>query len=154
MILNEPFNTTFKKPEEVLRPIKTINETNFKGNKHLADIDPEKPKSNDYFFVRNAGRYERIDVNNILFIKACGSYSQIITKSSTFTLAINMKSILAQILSDKIVKCHRSFAVNIDRIRAFDDISIYIAYNEKVYELPLSITYRKSLHVLLPRLKS
>lgn len=154
MILNEPFNTPFKKPKEVLRPIKTIKEVSFNENNHLEAIGTDLSQVNDYFFVRHAGRYERIDVDNILFIKACGSYSQIITKSTTFTLAINMKSILSQIHSDKIVKCHRSFAVNIDRIRAFDDISIYIAYKEKVYELPLSITYRKSLHVQLPRLKS
>ncbi|MFV0382089.1 MAG: LytR/AlgR family response regulator transcription factor [Breznakia sp.] len=59
----------------------------------------------------------RIDLFNVLYIEADGSYSNIITKSKSLLYCIYLSHIVKRINIKNFVRCHRSYAVNLRYIK-------------------------------------
>ena len=107
-----------------------------------------------YFFVKSNGRYEKIYEKNIAYLKASGTYCVIATTSKEYIISANLKSFLSQIQTKDLVRCHRSYAVNINHIQAFDDISLFVLRGNEVNDIPISNSYKNDVFAILPRIKS
>lgn len=89
-------------------------------------------------FIRSNGRHKKICPENILFIEAAGSYVHIQADSDRYTLAQNLNSFITKTPLTNLVRVHRSYVVNINKVESFDDNSLYI----KAHKLPISETYK------------
>ena len=122
--------------------------------KEATESKDESSGKQHYIFVKDSKKYRKLMYEDIVFIKAAGSYCEIETTTRTFTLTANMKSVLEQIDSNSIIRCHRGFAVNLDRIKSFDDSIVELDSPISNVQLPVSLGYRSEVMRRLPRLKS
>ncbi|MGE0587368.1 MAG: response regulator [Cyclobacteriaceae bacterium] len=90
-------------------------------------------------FVRANGKHEKISSEEILFVKASGSYVHIQTSRNNYVLSQNLNSFLIKINLRELVRIHRSYAVNISNVESFDDTSLVISG----HQLPISESYRQ-----------
>lgn len=107
-----------------------------------------------YFFVKTKDRYEKILENELLYLKAYGTYTVIYTTERSYTIATNIKRLVPQLNNKLVLRCHRSFAVNKNRIQAFDDSNIYVMGSSEVHTIPMSRRYRQLLSNHLVRIKT
>jgi len=82
-----------------------------------------------------------IPINDILYIQANNVYSNIFTKDKTYVMRITLKDIRSR-LNYNLVKVHRSYIVNKNKITSYKSSIIYI--NE--IKIPFSRTYRNNLN--------
>ena len=108
----------------------------------------------DFFFVRVKGRYEKIALNVISYLSAAGSYTKIITSASEYVVSTGLKSLLEQLESRKVVRCHRSYAVNLNKVEAFNDVSLFVISGNDVSDIPLGNQYKNTIQALLPKIKT
>lgn len=94
---------------------------------------------NNAFFVKEKQHFVKINLNDIMFIEAKGSYSDLVTYQKTITISMNLKNLLAGIDTSDIYRIHRSFAINIHKIEAFDGSQVVIG-NKK---LPIASNYKE-----------
>lgn len=109
---------------------------------------------NGYFFVKGSDRYEKIYEKDIAYLQASGTYCVISTTTKEYTISANLKSFLQQINSKELIRCHRSYAVNISRIHAFDDMSLFVLKDQEIHDIPMSNKYKNDVFAILPRIKS
>ena len=107
-----------------------------------------------YFFIRVKDRYEKIYASDISFVMAAGSYTKIYTSEREHTISAGLKNFLEQLASKDIVRCHRSYAVNIHKVKAFDDMGLFVLQGKEVHSVPVSGQYKGLLQVFLPRIKT
>lgn len=93
---------------------------------------------NQCLFIRNQGKYKKVNSNDLLFIEAAGSYLHIQTKTEKYTQSQNLTQFLKKTPLPNLVRIHRSYIVNVNKIDSFEDSAVHI----QQYRLPLSDNYR------------
>lgn len=73
-----------------------------------------------YLFVKINSVIEKIELKDVLFIKAAVDYVQIFTINQKFLVNTSMNSVLAKLPKDDFIRIHRSYIVRIDRINKID----------------------------------
>lgn len=112
-------------------------------------------KLREYFFAKNNGLYQRIRISGIIYIEASGTYSRLVTKNEVIVVTANLRSVLKQLSAhEKIVRCHRSYAINVDFVAAFNDAKVFVDVDGERIEIPISRTYREAVFTLFPKLKT
>jgi DNA-binding LytR/AlgR family response regulator len=101
-------------------------------------IPAEEFVINKCLFVRVNGRFKKLKCEDILFAEASGSYTNIQTPEQRFTVAQNLSQFERKADLLNLIRIHRSYVVNLNRVDSFEDSSIYILN----HKLPLSETYR------------
>lgn len=92
----------------------------------------------DYFFVKCDGNIERIEIRNLLYVKALENYIVIQTTQRKYITYLTMKGLEEYLPSEQFVKIHKSYLVPIAKIDRIEGNEVHIG-NEK---LPLSRTLR------------
>lgn len=92
----------------------------------------------DGFFIREGGRHKKIKLKDLMFIEADGSYAKLVTSSGQHTITQNLSTFLRKANLPLLVRVHRSYIINVNRVDSFDESYIYI---EK-HPIPISKTYR------------
>ena len=95
-----------------------------------------------FFFVKEQGRYVRVDFASILFIEARSNYVQIVTGSRVFMCLVSMRQIEKLLPADSFCRVHRSYIVGISNIQSFDKERIYM--EDRM--IPIGDRYRSALH--------
>lgn len=95
----------------------------------------------DRFFIREKDVMYRVNLSDLLWIEADGSYCKIKTVLKTFTLSISLKVFTEKFSHPLLMRVHRSFVVNIDRIMAVKGNMLLIGDTE----IPTSETYREEV---------
>ena len=93
----------------------------------------------DAIFVKNNVQFLKIALQDILYLEADNNYVQLHTPERKFALRVSLGQLLEKIQFKKLVRIHRSYAVNIDRMSSFSDGEVWIG---KV-SLPLGRNYRE-----------
>jgi len=96
---------------------------------------------NGFIFLKKQNHFDKVHVRDILYLEADGSYCQIITREGKYTLSQNLQNVLNNMGSTNIIRSHRSFAVNLDRVTSYTKSSVFV---EK-HEIPVSYFYKKAL---------
>ena len=95
----------------------------------------------DSLFLKCDHRFEKVSMDNILYFKAYGSYTDIFTEGRTYTLTKNLNQLSQLVSSPSFMRVHRSFVVNLKRISSFEVHRVMIGEQE----IPVSKAYRKEL---------
>ncbi|MEF9480497.1 LytTR family DNA-binding domain-containing protein [Chryseobacterium sp. 1B4] len=74
-------------------------------------------EENTHFFVKSSGQRHRIGFNEILYIESIKDYVNIRTENDEYIVLDTLKSMESQ-LSEKFVRVHKSFIINLDKIKS------------------------------------
>ncbi len=99
----------------------------------------EQAAENDYFFVKCDNKYEKIFLNEVLFIQAQQNYVVIYTEQGKYMTLLNLKSVSENLPSDQFVKTHKSFIVAKKHVQSIDNSEALISK----HRIPISRTYRE-----------
>ncbi len=105
------------------------------------------PEGGDYIFIRCSGRYEKILLEDIIYIEGLKDYVKIIVQSSKqpHVTAMNVRTIAEKLPSQLFIRIHRSYLVNVKKIKSVDKDSLYV----ENAVLPLGDTYKAQVFKLL-----
>jgi DNA-binding LytR/AlgR family response regulator len=92
----------------------------------------------DYFFVKCDGNIERIELRELLYVKALENYIIIQTGQRKYITYLTMKGLEDYLPTEQFVKIHKSYLVPIAKIDRIEGNEVHIG-NEK---LPLSRNLR------------
>ena len=102
---------------------------------------PAIRQESNYLFVKTERKYVRIDLTELLYVETVGDYSIFKTTSQQFTVHATLKSVKERLSMPNFLKVHRSFIVNLDKIKDIEDSSLLIG--DKV--IPVSRNHRNRL---------
>ncbi len=110
--LKKPF--TYARFQESLA--KVINrDVNTKGDANQEDI-----------FIKSEGKFTRLNYRDILYIESVGDYVKYITVSKHYLTHSTLKAVEEKMNREHFMKVHRSYIVNLRKIKDIQDYSLVI----------------------------
>lgn len=110
----------------------------------LRNIQNEENKINDedYIFVKSNLKKRKIFLNELKYIEALGDYVKLILESNEPVIVLaTMKSFETKLPSERFLRVHKSYIINLDKVERYNSKIIEIASDE----IPLS---RHKKHLL------
>lgn len=121
-----------------------------------ANPDPEPPApSNDLFpgaptkepilqmgdcvFVKYNYQFVKIRLADILFVAADSNHISLHTSDRKFVLRLSLSQLFDRLIFDRLIRIHRSYAVNIDAIQSFTEQRVLTGKGE----LPIGRNYKE-----------
>ncbi len=99
-------------------------------------------EDDDYIFVKSNLKKRKIFLNQLKYVEALGDYVKLIMEEGDpIVVLATMKSFEAQLPSDRFLRIHKSYIVNLDKVERYNSRNIEIA-DEKI---PLSRHKKNSL---------
>ena len=121
------------------------------SNRRVASPESDFYPMKDFFFLRDSNRVLRkILVADILFVEAKGSAVEINLTHSKTLIHANLSSFQQQIAHLHLIRCHRSYLVNLSKIEAIDESVLLI----QEHTIPISKSYRDKVFRQLTILKA
>jgi len=96
-------------------------------------------------------RYEKFYLKDIEYLKAEGSYTQLYSGDKAPVVTMNLLRTLSILNDPNIIRCHRSYAVNIQHVHSFDHSGFFIIHNNAVINIPIGDQYRTDINIKVPK---
>ena len=80
----------------------------------------------NYIFVKSNLKNRKVFLNKLKYIEALGDYVKFVTEKDNFVVLATMKSFESQLPSDKFLRIHKSYIVNLDKIERYNSRNIEI----------------------------
>ncbi len=112
-----------------------------KQNVNKASFD----ETTDQIFIKRGSTLVRLSYSDILFIEALENYVIVTTFHEKYTIHFTMKSIVDKLPSSIFKRVHRSFIVNINKIKGIEDNAVILTVEEGAKVLPIGKSYRDKL---------
>lgn len=93
----------------------------------------------EYIFIKQNYRFVKFKLSEVLFAEADNNYVNIHTQTQKFVLRLSLSDLLERLQFPRLIRIHRSFAVNLDEISSFDEQLIRIGQQE----IPIGRNYRQ-----------
>jgi len=93
-------------------------------NYNSITINKPKPILRDSVFVKSGKKFEKIKLEDILYLEAQGSYSNIVTKNGEYIISFNLSHFQEEIDNSYFVRIHRSYIINLVNVQSFDHGSV------------------------------
>lgn len=146
----EPFGYVIKPFKEIdLRTSVEMALYKFKKfQEKLAGLDTSEFKrkptlSKEFIYIKSNSKLIKVINNNILFIEALKDYVIIHTKEEKFTIHSTMIEIEKKLPSEMFMRIHRSYIVNLKKIKSIENSIVIIEDTSK--RLPIGGSYRDDL---------
>ena len=97
-------------------------------------------KADSYIFVKTEYRFERVDIDKILYIEGMKDYLRIICIDKKIMTLQSFAKIEGSLPAEKFCRVHKSYIVAIDKIKSVERGVILIADQR----IPVSNTYKES----------
>lgn len=94
---------------------------------------------NEYIFIKQNYRFVKFKLSDILYAEADNNYVNIFTQTQKFVLRMSLADLIDRLHFSRLVRIHRSYAVNIDEIGSFDDQLIRI----DKHEIPIGRNFKE-----------
>lgn len=114
----------------------TLNPEEHSGTKDQKDA---MLSFNDSIFINQNYMFYKVNLNDICFLEAKGNYTTIVTEERKYVLRHTLNTILEKLKFQALLRIPRSYAINLQHIDTFNDISVFINGNE----IPLSRHYKE-----------
>lgn len=114
--------------------------------KKSVDFDVANPKVTHSIFLPDQNTFVRVFKKDILFIKADGSYVEVITEKKSYHLASNLKNFHKQFEDGNFMRISRSYLINLDYVCRINGNMIYLQSSQK--EIPLIFSKDKRQEIL------
>ncbi|HMH35106.1 MAG TPA: LytTR family DNA-binding domain-containing protein [Puia sp.] len=85
----------------------------------------------DHFFIKNNNQIEKVFYDDLLYAEAMLNYVMLYTNAKKMMVYVTIKSLEEQLPSDIFIKVHKSFIVNIRKIKSIEGNILDIG-NEKI----------------------
>jgi DNA-binding LytR/AlgR family response regulator len=128
------------KPVQYGRFIKAVK----RARERFEEKETVTRESNE-IFVKNNSSLVRVKYDDILWIEALENYVVLNTFKDKFTIHFTMKAISEKMPTDRYVRVHRSFIVNINKIKVIEDNSVIINYEGGTKIIPIGKSYKDKL---------
>lgn len=133
------------KPISLERFMKAVNKASEmikvrKGENQQGDSDGK-----EFFFVKADKKLIKCNYDDILYIEGLKDYVIIRQENSRIITLQTMKSLEAKLPSNKFKRIHRSYIVNIDRIRAIVGNMVEVQEKGQAKHIPIGKNYRDDL---------
>ena len=93
----------------------------------------------EYVFIKQNYRFVKFKLAEVLFAEADNNYVSIHTANQKFALRLSLSDLLERLRFPRLIRIHRSYAINLDEISSFDDQLIKIGQ----HEIPIGRNYRQ-----------
>lgn len=104
------------------------------------------PQTKDSIFVKTSpSSLVRINYADILWVNALENYIVINTEDNRYTIHFTMKAIIERLPADMFARVHRSYIVNIKRIKMIEDNSIIMQMKNNNEIIPIAKSYKAKL---------
>ena len=91
----------------------------------------QPPKPSDHFFIKSNNQIEKVLYNDLLYAEAMLNYVMLYTATKKMMVYVTIKSLEEQLPADQFIKVHKSFIVNIGKVRSIEGNILDIG-NEKI----------------------
>jgi DNA-binding LytR/AlgR family response regulator len=88
-------------------------------------------KANDHFFIKCDSQIEKVFYNDLVYAEAMLNYVMLYTSAKKMMVYVTIKNLEEQLPSDTFIKVHKSFIVNINKIKSIEGNILDIG-NEKI----------------------
>ncbi len=88
-------------------------------------------KADDHFFVKSNSQIEKVFYNDLLYAEAMLNYVMLYTTTRKIMVYVTIKSLEEQLPADQFIKVHKSFIVNIGKVKCIDGNILDIG-NDKI----------------------
>jgi DNA-binding LytR/AlgR family response regulator len=103
---------------------------------------------NNSIFIKQNYKYNKIACADITYLKADGNYTFIQTISKRYIVKYSLQSVIDVFNTDKFIRVHRSFAVNMDHITSFNENAVFLGEEE----IPMGRNYKDTFMQLFRQL--
>lgn len=93
----------------------------------------------DYIFIKQNYRFVKFKLAEILFAEADNNYVNIQTVNQKFAIRLSLSDLIEKLQFPRLVRIHRSYAVNLDEISSFDEQEVKVGNKE----IPIGRNYRQ-----------
>ena len=107
----------------------------------------KNPSDENYFFVKFNGRIEKILYDELLFIEASLNYVTLHTINGKMIVYLTIKGIIESLPTASFLKVHKSFIVNLQKIKSIEGNIIHIGNAE----IPISQNYQDEVMKIILR---
>lgn len=135
------------KPISLERFIKAVNkaEERFDANQSAN----EQISNDEYFFVKADKKLVRVDFNDILYIEGLKDYVIIRMNAGRVITLQTMKSLELKLPTDIFRRIHRSYIINLTKIKAITGNMVEIKEKDQIKQIPVGKNYRDELLALV-----
>jgi len=102
----------------------------------------------DCIFIKKKQKISKVNYSDIYYIKSDGRYCRVHTEQEMYLIRKSLKDLKMRLPDQKFVQCHRSYLVNLDKVKSVDLDNDYVIMQEM--KVPLS---RREKDNLLSRLE-
>lgn len=96
---------------------------------------------NDYIFVKSNLKKQKVMLNNLKYVEALGDYIKLVTYTEQIVVLSTMKAFVDMLPTDRFMRVHKSFIINLDKIENYNSKFIEIEGEQ----IPLSRHKKASL---------
>ena len=91
-------------------------------------------------FVRYNYRFVRVPLADILLLQAENNHTLVVTETQQYALRLTLGSLLDRLHGSRLVRVHRSYAVNLDQVSSFTEQELTLMSQN----IPIGRQYRES----------
>lgn len=93
----------------------------------------------EQIFIKQGYQFVKINQKDIVYLEAEDNYTTFVTDDKKYALRMSLSHILERFPTLRLVRIHRSYAVNIKRVDSFNDYEVNVGKST----LPLSKNYKE-----------
>ena len=138
------------KPLDYTRFVKAVERV----KERLSKFKFSRLEEDAVFIKESASVFKKIFYDEIYWIEALENYITIYTERARHTIHFTMKAIEKILPSDRFMRIHRSYIVNVSKIDAIEDNYAVIFYRGQKKTLTIAKTYKEELLRRLNIIKS
>lgn len=98
----------------------------------------------DSLFLKKNQHFERVPIEEILFLEADSNYCTVYTRTNRFMYSVGLNKIEAQLPPDRFLRIHRSYVVNINLVDGFEGNMLFVGSNK----IPVSKSHKEEVFKL------
>lgn len=115
---------------------------NIKGVERKLSEQEEEMK---FIMVSDKGRKVKVPINDILWVQSDNNYVEIITSCKKFLMRTSLENLIQQLDSEKFIKTHRSYVVQIEKIESIKGMNLVVHKNQ----IPISRKHKPLINQIL-----
>ena len=133
------------KPISLERFMKAVNKASEIIDARKGEHHGDSTDGKEYFFVKADKKLIKCNYNDILYIEGLKDYVIIRQDTTRIITLQTMKSLEAKLPSEMFMRIHRSYIVNINKIKAIVGNMVEITEKGQAKHLPIGKNYRDDL---------
>ncbi len=112
----------------------------YKSQENISDI--KLNTTSNSFFIKNKGELIKVNQDDMLYIEAYDNYCNLYTKDKKYLISHTLKYIEEKLPSEKFLRVHRSYIINLNKIDSLHDGYAFIAS----HKIPVSKSYKDQFY--------